>query len=96
MGPELPDADKLNYLAGLGYKRGNWTIDVAYMYVDKQDRTVNNQTAPAPPSVGSGFNGTWPGTPSWWPWTSGTSSNRTAAGRGARVARAPFPVLFRL
>jgi long-chain fatty acid transport protein len=61
MGPELPDADKLYYCAGLGYKRSNWTIDVAYMYVDKQDRTVNNQTTPAPPSVGSGFNGTWGG-----------------------------------
>ena len=61
MGPELPDADKLYYCAGLGYKYSNWIFDVAYMYVDKKDRTVNNQTSPAPPSVGSGFNGTWGG-----------------------------------
>jgi long-chain fatty acid transport protein len=61
MGPELPDADKMYYCAGLGYKHSNWIFDLAYMYVDKKDRTVNNQTAPAPPSVGSGFNGTWGG-----------------------------------
>lgn len=61
MGPELPDADKLYYCAGLGYKYSNWIFDVAYMYVQKKDRTVNNQTAPPPPSVGTGFNGTWKG-----------------------------------
>ena len=61
MGPELPDADKMYYCAGLGYKLSNWIFDVSYMYVDKQDRTVNNQTTPPPPSVGSGFNGTWTG-----------------------------------
>ncbi len=61
MGPELPDADKMYYCAGLGYKLSNWIFDISYMYVDKQDRTVNNQTTPPPPSVGSGFNGTWTG-----------------------------------
>ena len=61
MGPELPDADKLYYCAGAGYKVGNWTFDLAYMYVDKKDRTVNNQTTVAPPSIGSGFNGKWTG-----------------------------------
>lgn len=61
MGPELPDADKLYYTAGVGYKVSNWTFDLAYMYVDKQDRTVNNQTTPAFPSYGIGFNGTWKG-----------------------------------
>lgn len=55
MGPELPDADKMYYTAGVGYKYSNWTFDLAYMYVDKKDRTVNNQTASA------GFNGTWTG-----------------------------------
>ena len=43
MGPELPDSDRLNYMIGAGYKIGPWTIDVAVMYIDKQDRTVNNQ-----------------------------------------------------
>jgi long-chain fatty acid transport protein len=61
MGPELPDADKLYYCVGAGYKVNRWTFDFAYMYVDKKDRTVNNQTTATPPSVGSGFNGTWTG-----------------------------------
>ena len=61
MGPELPDADKLYYCAGAGYKVNNWTFDLAYMYVDKKDRTVNNQTTATPPSFGSGFNGEWTG-----------------------------------
>ncbi|MBE0607222.1 MAG: outer membrane protein transport protein [Deltaproteobacteria bacterium] len=61
LGPELPDADKMYYCAGLGYKYSNWIFDVAYMYVDKKDRSVWNQTAPAPPSTGSGFGGTWGG-----------------------------------
>ncbi len=59
MGPELPDSDKLYYCAGAGYKVRNWTFDLAYMYVDKKDRTVNNQTTATPPSIGSGFNGKW-------------------------------------
>ncbi|MDH3238581.1 MAG: outer membrane protein transport protein, partial [Deltaproteobacteria bacterium] len=36
MGPELPDADKLYYCAGVGYKVNNWTFDLAYMYADKK------------------------------------------------------------
>jgi long-chain fatty acid transport protein len=55
LGPELPDAHRFNYMLGVGYKVANWTIDGAVMYVDKFDRTVNNQTA------SSGFNGTWTG-----------------------------------
>ncbi len=66
MGPELPDANRLHYCAGAGYKVSNWTIDVAYMYTDKKDRTVNNQipsppTPPSPGPLGTGFNGTWKG-----------------------------------
>jgi long-chain fatty acid transport protein len=61
MGPELPDSDKLYYSAGAGYKVNNWTFDIAYMYVDKKDRTVNNQTTATPPSFGTGFNGKWTG-----------------------------------
>jgi len=57
MGPELPDADKLDYMVGVGYKIGAWTIDVAGMYVDKKDRTANNQNN----ATLTGFNGTWTG-----------------------------------
>jgi long-chain fatty acid transport protein len=57
MGPELPDADRFNYMVGAGYKVGNVTIDGALMWVDKKDRTVNNQSNAA----GTGFNGTWTG-----------------------------------
>ena len=42
MGPELPDADRFDYMVGAGYKIGAWTIDLAGMYIDKKDRTVNN------------------------------------------------------
>lgn len=59
MSPLLPDADRLFYCAGAGYKVRNWTFDLAYMYVDKRDRTVNNQVNVAPPLIGAGFNGTW-------------------------------------
>jgi long-chain fatty acid transport protein len=51
MGPELPDADKLHYAVGAGYKIGNVTIDGAFLYIDKKDRTVTNQQ----------FSGTWTG-----------------------------------
>ena len=62
LSPELPDADRLNYMVGAGYKIGPWTIDVAGMYIDKKDRTVNNQTATsATGTPGTGFNGTWSG-----------------------------------
>ncbi|HEX8043467.1 OmpP1/FadL family transporter [Candidatus Deferrimicrobium sp.] len=59
MGPELPDSIKLDYMLGAGYKIGAWTIDVAGMYVDKKDRTVNNQAGQ------TGFNGTWSGGGAW-------------------------------
>ncbi|GAB4235218.1 MAG: outer membrane protein transport protein [Deltaproteobacteria bacterium] len=51
MGPELPDATRLNYMVGAGYKVANWTIDGAFMYIDKFDRTVTNPQ----------FSGTWTG-----------------------------------
>jgi len=60
----LPDADRLNYMIGAGYKIGKVTIDGAFMYVDKKDRTVNNLAGTGGatfPSYGSGFNGTWTG-----------------------------------
>jgi long-chain fatty acid transport protein len=55
MGPELPDATRMDYMLGVGYKVGAWTIDVAGMYIQKFDRTVNNQAGT------QGFNGTWSG-----------------------------------
>jgi long-chain fatty acid transport protein len=61
MSPLLPDADRLSYTAGVGYKYKSWTFDGSYFYVDKKDRSVNNQVNVAPPSIGSGFNGTWKG-----------------------------------
>jgi len=61
MSPLLPDADRLNYMVGAGYKYKSWTFDGSYFYVDKKDRTVNNQQNLAGSSIGSGFNGTWAG-----------------------------------
>ena len=63
MSPELPDADRLYYSVGAGYKVSSWTFDLAYMYVDKSERTVNNQTSnlAAYPGYGTGFNGKWTG-----------------------------------
>jgi long-chain fatty acid transport protein len=55
MSPDLPDATRMNYTVGAGYKIGKWTIDGAFQYIDKFDRTVSNQTA------SSGFSGTWTG-----------------------------------
>jgi len=64
LSPLLPDSDRLFYCAGAGYKYRNWTFDLSYMYLDKKDRTVNNQTpngVPTPVNYGAGFNGTWSG-----------------------------------
>jgi long-chain fatty acid transport protein len=57
MGPELPDATRLYYTLGAGFKFGNWTIDLSGIYIDKQDRTVNNMSL----ATLTGFNGTWKG-----------------------------------
>jgi long-chain fatty acid transport protein len=64
LSPLLPDSDRLFYCAGAGYKYRNWTFDLSYMYLDKKDRTVNNQTpngVPTPVNYGAGFDGTWSG-----------------------------------
>ena len=61
LSPLLPDADRLYYCAGAGYKLRNWTFDLSYLYLDKKDRSVNNQVNVAGPSIGSGFDGTWKG-----------------------------------
>jgi len=59
MGPELPDAIKLYYSVGAGYKYNNWKFDFAYMYVDKRDRTVSNIRTEGLNTVGS--SGKWSG-----------------------------------
>ena len=59
LGPELPDATRLNYTVGAGYKVGPWTIDGAFMYIDKKDRTVSNIRLEGSNPVGQ--NGTWTG-----------------------------------
>ena len=59
LGPELPDATRLNYTVGAGYKVGPWTIDGAFMYIDKKDRTVSNFRFEGSNPVGQ--NGTWTG-----------------------------------
>jgi long-chain fatty acid transport protein len=59
LGPELPDANRLNYMVGAGYKIGPVTIDGAFMYVDKKDRSVSNIRFEGTNPVGQ--NGTWTG-----------------------------------
>jgi len=63
MGPELPDSHKFDYMLGAGYKIGAWTIDLAGMYIDKQDRTVQNIRFEGANPVGQ--SGTWSGGSAW-------------------------------
>ncbi|MCD6526801.1 MAG: TonB-dependent receptor [Desulfuromonas sp.] len=42
VGPELPDADRDNYTVGFGYHTERAVFDVAYMWVDFDDRDVDN------------------------------------------------------
>ncbi len=42
IGPELPDADRNNYTFGFGFKGERAVFDFAYMWVDFDDRDVNN------------------------------------------------------
>ncbi|HEY5995936.1 MAG TPA: outer membrane protein transport protein, partial [Candidatus Deferrimicrobiaceae bacterium] len=52
---ELPDANRHSYHVGAGCKVGPVTVDAAYFYLQKTDRTVaQGTTAPA-------INGTWEG-----------------------------------
>lgn len=43
LGPDLPDADRQNVSAGVGYHRGAGAVDIAYLGVFFKDRTVSNQ-----------------------------------------------------
>lgn len=45
LGPELPGADREDYALGLGYYTDRAVLDVAYMYVDFEDRQVANDIA---------------------------------------------------
>ena len=42
MGPELPDSDRNNYTFGFGYHTERAVIDFAYMWVDFDERKVDN------------------------------------------------------
>jgi long-chain fatty acid transport protein len=42
IGPELPDADRNNYTFGFGYKGERAVFDFAYMWVEFDDRNVDN------------------------------------------------------
>jgi long-chain fatty acid transport protein len=55
---ELPDADRNNYTAGIGYKIGAVTVDASYFYLQKKDRTISqSRTAADSPKI----NGKWEG-----------------------------------
>lgn len=43
LGPELPDADRYNYTCGFGYHTERAAFDFAYMWVDFDDRTIDNE-----------------------------------------------------
>ena len=43
IGPELPDSDRNNYTFGIGYHTERAVIDFAYMWVDFDDRKVDNE-----------------------------------------------------
>jgi long-chain fatty acid transport protein len=45
VGAELPDADRQNYTAGLGYHNDSGALDLSYMYVKFADRTTNTLAA---------------------------------------------------
>lgn len=47
LAPTLPDADRHLLTAGLGYKHGNHSLDIAYAYSIFDDRTVSGNPDPA-------------------------------------------------
>ena len=58
--PSLPDADKVGYSVGVGYKIGEGLrMDAAYMYMKFSDRTISNSLVEYSP--GQAFNGIYRG-----------------------------------
>jgi long-chain fatty acid transport protein len=54
--PRVPDADRQLFSLGLGHRfSDDWTVEIAYMYVDFEDRTIDSNTAAIP---GQELNGT--------------------------------------
>ena len=51
---ELPDANRHNFTAGIGYTAGPLTVDASYFYLYKERRTIRQSVAP-------GINGKWEG-----------------------------------
>ena len=43
MDPILPDADRIGFTVGIGYRSGNFVLDVAYQYEPFKDRTSPNR-----------------------------------------------------
>lgn len=60
-GAELPDANRLNYMVGAGYKIGPLTLDASYFYLQKKNRTLNNVRLEENGNP-IGMNGMWKGT----------------------------------
>jgi long-chain fatty acid transport protein len=53
MDPILPDADRLAFTGGFGYKSGNFVIDVAYQYEPFKDRESANRSLVLHPLTGA-------------------------------------------
>jgi len=55
--PRLPDGDRTGYVIGAGYESGQWTVDLAYMFVQLDKTTVDSDAQgiitpnPAPPPI---------------------------------------------
>jgi long-chain fatty acid transport protein len=53
MDPLLPDANRLAFTGGFGYKSGNFVIDVAYQYEPFKDRESDNRGLVLDPGTGA-------------------------------------------
>jgi long-subunit fatty acid transport protein len=57
----VPDNDRQLYSLGMTHDFGNWTMELAYMLVDVDDRDVNSSTAftGGEPNGTTAYNGTY-------------------------------------
>ena len=63
LSPLVPEADRMGFNLGLGYKVSeDLTIDIAYLYVRSNERTIESSKLESPPAVQ--FNGTYNSTAS--------------------------------